>query len=140
MAPSSLPSEGAQREIFLVALKQFSDSCSAPDLIPDCPFSVDLPGGGRGCGEECEDLLSEHGRPRSSGVVKLTQDSEFVAERRTKPAPISGSSGELRAFDAMEIFYRNLDIVEISAWHSIALLSAHRVAVGHSSDLHHSTG
>jgi hypothetical protein len=62
-----LPSAGLERVIFLRALQQFSDECETPELQPECPFSVDLPSGGRGCGEECMDLLAKFGDPYSRG-------------------------------------------------------------------------
>lgn len=110
MSPESLPSEGPEREIFLVALQQFSDRCDAPNLIAACPFSVDLPTGGRGCGEECEQLLDAHGRPSTSAQVSLDPSSDFAIERSKRRGvatefPIFRAD---RAFDAMEIFWRRL--------------------------------
>jgi hypothetical protein len=60
-----LPSSGPERVIFLRALQQFSDECQPPELQPLCPFSVELVDEGRGCAEECMDILAEHGDPRT---------------------------------------------------------------------------
>jgi hypothetical protein len=126
MPPNPLPSEGPEREIFLIALQQFSERCDAPNLIAACPFSVDLPTGGRGCGEECEKLLDTHGRPSTSARVSLDSSSGFAIERSKR----RGVAAELpvfaadRAFDAMEIFWRDQDTPLFSNWHSVALLMA----------------
>jgi hypothetical protein len=80
--PEGLPSSGPERVIFLRALQQFSDECEPPELQPLCPFSVDLADGGRGCAEECMDILAKYGDPQlqsgelTSGTgLSLSDDS-----------------------------------------------------------------
>ena len=50
-------------QIFLRALRDYSESCEPPNLKQDCPFAIDISPGLRGCGEECMDLLGRFGAP-----------------------------------------------------------------------------
>ena len=72
MSDEILPSQGPEREIFLVALKRMSEQCCAPNLLEECPFSVDVPQGGRGCLEECLKLLEDHGRVSTGQEVDIS--------------------------------------------------------------------
>lgn len=56
---ADLPSSGPDREIFVRALRDFSDRCDLPDLNPACPFYEDGPERPV-CAEQCMDLLSDH--------------------------------------------------------------------------------
>lgn len=124
MSPKPLPSEGPEREIFLIALQQFSERCDAPNLIAECPFSVDLPTGGRGCGEECENLLDAHGRPSTRARVSLDSSSGFAIERSKRRGVVAEPPvfEADRPFDAKETFWRDQDTPSFSNWHSVALL------------------
>lgn len=55
---AGLPQDPREREIFLRALRQYSDNCEPPELTPDCPYSVTVGPGLWGCGNECMDLLA----------------------------------------------------------------------------------
>lgn len=90
MSESPLPENQQDREIFLVALRDFSDRCRAPELTAECPFSVDIEDGLRGCGEECQDLLSRYVRLPTRGEVQLP-GTEMRAHPRTKRAAVPRS-------------------------------------------------
>ena len=118
MTDHSLPDSGPEREIFLQALSRFSDECEAPNLIAECPFSIDLPGGGRGCGEECLELLDRHGGPPSTGKV----GSSGIAAHSMGPRRRPRSDPAHRPFDAAEYFYRDSDTPDRSRWQTSSLL------------------
>jgi hypothetical protein len=125
-----MPSEGPQRQIFLVALQDFSARCVAPDLLADCPFSVDVPSGGRGCGEECEELLDRYGRPLEAAQKPyLSSDLHIERLRRGEVGDPSSYDDSSRPFDAMETLWRNAGVPLLAHRHSVALLTAVRDAV-----------
>jgi hypothetical protein len=101
------------------ALRRFSDECEAPNLIAECPFSIDLPGGGRGCGEECLLLLEQYRVPPSSG--ELPAGTGGIGARSMGP-PRRPSSDPRRAFDAAECYYRDSDMPDRSRWQTTSLL------------------
>jgi hypothetical protein len=117
-----LPSEGAERRIFLVALARMSDQCSPPDLIAECPFAVDLPGGGRGCVEECEELLARYGPVPRADELTLSAGG-MAARRRPRVHGPLGSAIPGRAFDALEIFYRESEEPNLARWSAVALVT-----------------
>jgi hypothetical protein len=117
-----LPSAGPERVIFLRALQQFSDECEMPELQPECPFSVDLPSGGRGCGEECMDILAQFGDSHSrGGGVDL--GNGIVARRRRQFRPRRGPEPGSRPFDAQAALARDQDSGRpIAAWSTVSLM------------------
>jgi tetratricopeptide (TPR) repeat protein len=115
-----LPDSGPEREIFLRALRRFSDACEPPELIAECPFSIDLPGGGRGCGEECLELLDRYGVPPAPGQVPM--GTEGMAAQSMGPPRRPSSYPAHRAFDAAENFYRDSDSPDRSRWEASSLL------------------
>ena len=125
MTNSPLPESGPEREIFLKALRLFSDECEPPDLIAECPFSIDLPGGGRGCGEECIDLLNRYGVPRSTGGIPIG-NSEVAAHPMGRPRRPKSHVSSGKPFDAAECFYRDSDDPDRSTWATVSLLYALR--------------
>ncbi|WP_239337813.1 hypothetical protein [Frankia sp. CiP3] len=116
-----LPSEGPAREIFFTALRRLSDQCTPPDLTPECPFSIDLPAGGRGCGEECEELLQQHGSPSRAPGITLSPLG-ISAYRRSRPGKPKSRAHEDKAFDAGEIYYRDNGTLPVPQWRTVALL------------------
>ena len=95
-----LPSEGPERRLLMQALLEFSDTCEAPALNPNCPFMTDSPRG-RQCNEECQDLLAAHGPVRAVEEVDFGEGivAHRVRERRARrPGP-----QHAKAFDATEI-------------------------------------
>ena len=109
--------------IFLRALQQFSDECETPELQPECPFSIDLPGGGRGCGEECMDLLAQFGNSYNrGGGVDLGHG--IVARRRRQFRPRRGPEPGSRPFDAQAALARDKDSGRpIAAWTTVSLMT-----------------
>ena len=122
------PPQGPEREIFLVALKRMSEQCTAPNLLEECPFSVDIPQGGRGCGEECVKLLKDHGHVPGQ-EVDISGGAGLSAHRRPSPYVGSVDLTEERAFDAKEIFYRESTRDVPARWNTIALVFAVREAL-----------
>lgn len=104
---TQLPEAGPERDIFLRALRDYADCCEPPHLTASCPFSIDLPKGGRGCGEQCIDLLAKHGAP--DGIDEIQLGSGIGLTRRRRPRRRSGPDAESKAFDAMELFLRDRD-------------------------------
>ncbi len=129
-----LPSSGPERAIFLRALQQFSDECEPPELQPLCPFSVDLPDGGRGCAEECMDILAAHGDPRTSGTG-VDLGNGLVAERRPvrKFRPRRGPEAGSRPFDAQGTMVRDRDSGRpVATWSTISLIKVLEEELSHS--------
>jgi hypothetical protein len=129
-----LPSAGPERVIFLQALQQFSDECEPPELQPLCPFSVDLAEGGRGCAEECMDLLAKYGDPdtRRMGV---DLGNGIVAERRQRRQfrPRRGPEAGSRPFDARATMVRDRDSGRpVATWSTISLLKMLEDELSHS--------
>jgi hypothetical protein len=117
----ALPDSGPEREIFLQALRRFSDECESPNLIAECPFSIDLPEGGRGCGEECLEILGRFGRARPTDGVPIGATG-IAAHSMGRPRRPESHAGSLKPFDAAELFYRDSDNPDRSRWHSVSLL------------------
>ena len=66
---TALPDSGPEREIFIAALRNYSDTCEAPLLQPDCPFATLTDPDTRGCGEECIDLFAAYHGDEPQGRV-----------------------------------------------------------------------
>src|SRR5213594_2855592 len=96
---SQLPNSGREREIFVRALREYSDRCEAPELTPSCPFYQADPQG-PWCLEECMDLLAEH-PPESRGGIPL--GASLLAHPRRRRAR-SVLAGRAKPFDAAEIY------------------------------------
>ena len=68
---SDLPKDPRVREIFLRALREYSESCEPPGLTPGCPYSIETKDPGvMGCLEECMDLLGKYNAPRPREEVE----------------------------------------------------------------------
>lgn len=119
-----LPSEGAERTIFIRALQQFSDDCQPPDLHAHCPFSVDVPTGGRGCAEECMDILAKYGDPFSLSEAIDLGNGIAALRRRPKSRPRRGPEAGSRPFDARAILARDRDSDRsITTWSTVSLMT-----------------
>ena len=94
-----LSDDPREREIFLRALRYYSDSCEPPELHAECPFSVDQGPGQRGCGEECLDLLATHNAP--SVTEELGNDISIVRSVRPRARRSHLSH---KAYDAREVY------------------------------------
>jgi hypothetical protein len=116
----NLPASGPEKAIFLEALRQFSDACEAPALTPTCPFAVETGPSTRGCGEECMDLLAEHGADGAvmPGVVVLADGFELHRRGRARRGPDPAA----RAFDARELYLLDKDEKDLSNWRTVSLM------------------
>jgi hypothetical protein len=131
-----LPSSGPEREIFLRALREYSDHCQPPTLTAGCPFAHDLPGGIRGCLEECMVLLAEYNAPPSVDEIRV---GNSLALRPRLPRARRSPTPKPKPFDAVEIYYTDSQLPDITQWRVTALLEAvKRIAIwqdeGDSSD------
>jgi hypothetical protein len=114
----ALPEIGPEREIFIEALRDFSEGCEAPQLIAECPFSVDISVGQRGCGEECRDLIARYGASTTPGRVEI---GEFSLFPRRRPRSRRGPGPSARAFDASEIFLADAGL-PVNQWKTTSLI------------------
>lgn len=114
-----LPADGPDRQIFLRALRDYSDNCEAPNLTPGCPFAVDVQGGGRGCGEECIEILTRFAVPPGFDEERIGESMSVIRRRPSRRR--RGPSATSRAFDAKEMHLsdeaRSLDL-----WQSTSLI------------------
>jgi len=108
------------RDIFLIALREFSESCRPPELIAACPFSIEAEPGVRSCGEECFDILGVNNAPSPTADVVL--DSGLTVQRKVLPRPRRGSDGPSKPFDAKEIFQEDSGTGEPPRWRLAALI------------------
>jgi len=113
-----LPQDTLEREIYLRALRDYSERCEAPELTADCPYSVDIEPGVRGCGEECMDLLGMHGAPRPSEEIDLGGGFSIRRTRRPRPRRRVAT----KAFDAREIYLEDEGSGPPSTWRLAAIL------------------
>lgn len=103
-----VPSDGRGRDLFLVALRIFSDSCNPPvELHSTCPFSIET-SRGRVCGEECSDILDAHEPKWTVGEIELTSSLSAIPRPKvTRPAmrrPRMGPALNSVPFDAKMIY------------------------------------
>ena len=100
-----LPKDPREREIFLRALREYSESCEQPALIADCPFSVDTDDPRvRGCGEECMDLLGKYKAPRPSEEVALGHGFSIRRVRRPRARRLQRGA---KPYDAREVYLQD---------------------------------
>lgn len=123
-AEAALPNDGPEREVLLVALARMSELCEPPNLIQECPFSVDLPAGGRGCGAECEVVLAAELSPRRTDLI-LGESGLAARQRPNLGANRSKKTlDHERAFDAKETYYRDSSTLPVRRWSTVALMVA----------------
>lgn len=109
-----------ENELVLRALRTYSESCEAPELIPECPFSVDIGPSERGCGEECMDLLGQHEAPRPQRQIQLA--TGVVVHKPTRPRPRRFRDQITRPFDAKEAYLQDSEGGGIETWRLPAIL------------------
>lgn len=91
------------REIFLRALREYSESCEPPGLIPDCPYSIETHDPGvMGCGEECMDLLGRYNAPRPSQEVRVGPGVWLRRSRR--PRARRSQQPLAKSYDARQVY------------------------------------
>ena len=118
--PSELPKDPREREIFLRALREYSDNCEPPELTADCPYSVKTGPGIRGCANECVDILARNNAPLSHEEIDL---GDGLTKRRMKRARSRRVSSPLAgAYDAREVYLSDEAIGPSSTWRLAAVL------------------
>ena len=118
---SPLPSSGSEREIFLRALREYSEQCRPPALTASCPFAHDLPGGIRGCLEECMVLLTEYEAPPPVDEIRF---GNSLSLRPRLPRARRGPVPRSKPFDAGEIYHTDSRLEDVTQWRVTALLEA----------------
>lgn len=114
-----LPTEGPEREIFLRALRNYSEACEPPALTPGCPFAIDLVDGGRGCLEECVTLLARHNAPPPVDEIVI---GKGLGLRPRPPRPRRGPAKRTRPFDCMELYLIDSASEDYSQWRLSSIL------------------
>ena len=111
-----------ENELVLRSLREYSESCEAPELIPECPFSIEIGQNERGCGEECMDLLGKHEAPRPQRRTEI--GTGLVISRPMRPRPRRSGEFEGRPFDAKEVYLQDSENSAPHRWRLPALLYA----------------
>lgn len=119
MTDPSLAASGDEREILLRALREYSDTCVAPNLTAHCPFSIDTDAGGRFCEEQCLDLLGRNQAP--AAVDEIDLGAGFSVFRRRRPRPRTGNDAGARPFDARATWLADED-QPLEQWHTVSLI------------------
>jgi hypothetical protein len=104
----------ASSELFLRALREYSEACEAPSLHHDCPFAIEISNGLRGCGEECMDLLGSYGAPNASHKEALPDG--LTITRNSRPRPRHSAVRPSPAFDARGTFLSESESSNQSQW------------------------
>lgn len=120
MIADELPKDPSEREIFLRALREYSESCEQPALIADCPFSVDTDDPRvRGCGEECMDLLGRYKAPRPREEIVL--EDGFSIRRARRPRARRSQRGA-KPYDAREVYLQDQADGPPASWRLASIL------------------
>ena len=118
---SELPQDPQERELFLRALREYSERCQPPALTPDCPYSIETATPGvRACGEECMDLLGKHNAPRPSEERDLGQGLSIREVRRPRTRRIRHPSK--KPYDAREVYLQDRASGSPERWRLAAIL------------------
>lgn len=125
MTGARIPDEGPERDIFMRALRAFSDSCRPPELIAECPYSVDVSQGVRGCGEECLEILDKHEAPPRPEHIEFGEGI-FASPLRKRQRDFNVSPSGARAFDAAETYMSDSSIGDYRQWRTTSLMVALR--------------
>lgn len=112
-----MPSDGPRREIFLRALREYSDRCELPDLTPTCPFYRSGPNG-VWCLDECHEILSDHPEPPPAEQLVLSPD---LAARPRRPRARHGCTAPTLPYDARQVLIEDKDR-PIAEWRPAALI------------------
>ena len=116
--PEPFVFSGADRQIFIQALRAYSDSCELPLLTPMCPF-YERTSQGPSCGEQCHDLLAAH-QPDGPQRLKLVfGDGIELVERPRRHR--KGPEPTARPFDAGAIYMHDRHLPTDSR-HTVSLI------------------
>lgn len=118
---SDLSLNSMERELFLRALREYSEECEPPGLTPDCPFSENTAPGVRGCGEQCMDLLGKYKAPDPSEATDL--GGGLTIHRARRPRARRAQDKSTRVFDAREIYLDDEASAEdFASWRLAAII------------------
>ena len=107
-------------KMMLQSLRNFSEACQPPLLRSDCPFSIEIEPGLRGCAEECMDILGEHGAPLPTEVVVI--EAGLSVRRKNQPRARHSSVSETQSFDARAIYLQDESGLNLNQWSLLSLL------------------
>src|SRR5436309_1653570 len=107
-----LHADGAEKEILLHGLREYSDRCEAPKLTPTCPY-YQLDRSGPWCLEQCMDLLAAHPEPAPPDQLVLTPE---LAARPRRPRARRGRTGPAKPFDAGELHLEDQANPDLARW------------------------
>ena len=118
---SDLPKDPRVREIFLRALREYSESCEPPGLTPDCPYSIETKDPGvMGCGEECMDLLGKYNAPRPREEVE--RGVGVWVRRSRRPRARRPQQLLAKSYDARQVFFEDKASGPPARWRLAAIL------------------
>jgi hypothetical protein len=80
-----LPEEGADRTLFLRALREYSNACEPPALTPGCPYFRVDPSIGPWCAEECIDVLGRYPDEPTGVVLDGSLKAVRLSRRPRRP-------------------------------------------------------
>jgi hypothetical protein len=101
MVTPGVPGEGTHARLFMIALATFSSQCESPELTPACPFYRMTPSGPQ-CGEECVDILADHGGVATHRGPFMVID-EYEVRRRVPTVQRRAPAERSSPFDARQI-------------------------------------
>ena len=107
-------------QIFLRALREYSESCEPPNLKHDCLFAIEISPGHRGCGEECMDLLGRFGAPRP--LDSAIGANGITIRRLRRPRPRHSATRDMQAFDARAAYLSESERSPRQQWSMQSLL------------------
>ena len=112
-----LPWSGQEMRLFVLALREFSNDCTAPQLTPSCPF-YRVYEGEPFCLEECMDLLGANGDSEPVGLEVF--DGWHVSRMNRRPRRAMHRSS--KPFDAGEVHISD-KTRPLAEWRPAALLA-----------------
>ncbi len=118
---SDLPRDPREREIFLRALREYSESCEPPGLTPDCPYSIPTKDPGvMGCGEECMDLLGKYNAPRPREEIQ--PEAGIWIRRSRRPRARRTQQPLAKSYDARQVYLEDQASGPAPRWRLAAIL------------------
>ena len=128
MTTEPLAQDDDERDVFLRALRDYSESCEPIILHSGCPFAVDTAPGVRGCAEECMDILGRHEAPRP--LEERDLGGGLTVRRARRPRARRKPGLESKAFDARELFLEDKGHGPPQQWQLSSVLVGLADAIG----------
>ena len=118
---SDLPQDPQVREIFLRALREYSENCEPPGLTPDCPYSISTKDPDvMGCGEECMDLLGKYNAPRPREEIQ--HEVGVWIRRSRRPRARRPQQAHAKSYDARQVYLEDRASGPAPRWRLAAIL------------------